>query len=92
MNEEKKKEFYEKFVEKVRDNDENDGDYLTDYPEEVLQWIEQYTIEQRQEAKKEFLEKIIQDMFDANALSIPMDYIYHLKKKLNTPLKAKSSN
>ena len=53
MNEELKKEFYEKFVEKIRNGDEYDGDYLTDDPEEVLQWIEDNFI-----SKKSIINKI----------------------------------
>ena len=56
-------------------------DYIYDLKKKWA-WVEQYAEEQRAEAKKEFLEEIIQDMFDATALSIPMDYIYDLKKKL----------
>ena len=71
------KEFEEKLKKLMTENYPLESAYSL-----VLHLIEQYAEEKKAEAKREFLEEIIQDMFNATALSIPMDYIYDLKKKL----------
>lgn len=38
--------------------------------------------EAKHQGQVELLRRIIQDMFNASALNIPMDYIYHLKKEI----------
>ena len=40
MTAEKKKEFYERFVDIVRNNDEYDGNFLMGEPEDPCQWID----------------------------------------------------
>lgn len=43
------------------------------------------------QGQKNLLERIIQDMFAASALNLPMDYIYNLKKEIN-PSKKEDTN
>lgn len=53
------------------------------FKKDLITFIKNEVKEAEHQGQKNLLERIIQDMFNASALNIPMNYIYHLKKEIN---------
>lgn len=77
-----KKEFYEKFVEEVRNGDEYDGDYLVDDPEIVWNWIEE-TFNKKLANMTAQVDIIWSDIFDDEELPLIPSQMYIVGKYIN---------